>query len=95
MEKDRKRALRRMKSRNKWHSRIRELYYYSHLLKVFDYYYRGLHYTSWKDILDAKWSKVYKSTASDSTSYYHKERRYKRTRFLRETKRIIKEDLYD
>lgn len=94
MEKDRKRALRPMKSRNKWHSRIRELYSCHWLLKSFDYYYSQDHYASWKDMLDAKWSKIYKTTTRTCNCWMCRNKRYKRMDFTRETQRIIKEDIF-
>ena len=95
MEKDRKRALRRMRSRNKWHRRIKDVYSCHWLLKSYGYYDSLDHYTSWKDTLDAKWSKIYKTMANTCNCWLCKHERYKRSHFLRETKRIIKEDLYD
>ena len=93
MEKERKRALRRSRSRNKWHNRIKELYSYDVLLKP-TYCLEGIYYTSWKDVLDAKWSKIYKSTARPCSCYWCKRRRYNRNDFSRETKRMIEKEIF-
>ena len=95
MEKDRKRALRRWKSRNKWHSRIRVVYAYDVLIR--DSVWGNL--ASWKEVLDIKIGKIFKNTSLCCTCRYccrwGERKRYKRVDFIRETKRTIKEDLYD
>ena len=98
MEKDRKRALRRWKSRNKWYSRIKEKYAYDRSCFKLEgpspESVWGI-CESWKEVLDIKWSKLYKNTPIPFNCWLSKMERYKRVDFTCETKRMIKEELFD
>ena len=94
MEKERTRALRRARSRNKWYSRIKELYPNDFFLQP-DCSLDGIHFTSWKELLDVKRYKFYKSTPRICSCWMCKGDKYRRIQFSRETKRMIEEQLFD
>ena len=93
MERELIRAWRRTQTIRKWHSRLHKLYFY------FGYntnaYGRERKYESWRDLKGVKWCKQYKDTARPCSCPICKGERYSRVNFSHETKRIIKEELFD
>ena len=93
MERDPIRAWRRIQTIRKWYSRLHKLYFY------FGYNsngYRGRkEFESWNDLKDVRWCKQYKDTGRPCSCSIYKRERYSRLKFSHETKRIIKEELFD
>ena len=93
MERNPKRAWRRIRTIRKWHSRLHKLYFY------FGYHTNGYckkkKYESWRDLVDVRWCKQYKDTGRPCSCYLCKRERYSRLKFSHETKGIIQEELFD
>lgn len=93
MERDPIRAWRRIKKIRKWHNRLQKLYFY------FGYDSNGYHgrkeFESWRYLKEARWCKQYKDTGRPCNCPLCKGERYSRLKFSHETKRIVKEELFD
>ena len=93
MERNPKRAWRRKQIKRKWYKRLRDLYFYS------GYSHNDFHgvkkFKSWKELKSLDWANIYKTTGTPCSCRLCTGERYSRLHFSQETKRIIKEELFD
>ena len=93
MEREPVRAWRRKQTIRKWYRRLHKLYFYSGYNT--NGYSKEKRFESWKDLKDIRWFKRYKDTGHPCSCPLCTGERYSRLEFSLETKRIIREELFD